>query len=422
MRRLALTAIACALACAALAAPAAAGAATFSDSFAARESIAGVPVAVGGSNVGAGREAGEPPLPPLAPAGHTVWIEWEAEDSGFVTISTCGSAIDTVFGVYTGSQLNQLTEVGSVASHQLSGCATVYQGLTFLPLAGTRYEIVLDGNSFVPPFSPPALTEGALALQIQATPVPANDEFAAPTPIAGRTTEEPGGARFYFASERGYNWGAGEEPGEPDHAGAAGGASVWYSWTAPESRPARISICCSTVQLIAVYAGDALGSLQPVSAGRGMTQFDAVAGTTYRIAVDGEHSAALAGPRLGAFSLAVQMTPPPGLFEEELKLPLPGGPSPGPSIRGAPRTSLLKTRVRQKARSATFHFQSTAAEGTFRCRLDGRAWTACASPRTYRNVAAGAHAFRVYSVDGAGVRDPTPIASHFSIRPQRAHR
>jgi hypothetical protein len=415
-------AIGCALASAALAPSAAA--ATFSDDFAARELVAGVPMAVGGSNVGAGREAGEPPLPPLAPAGHTVWIEWEAEDGGLVTVSTCGSAIDTVFGVYTGSQLDQLTEVGSVAGHQLSGCATTYQGLTFLALAGTKYEIALDGNSFVPPFSPPpATTEGALALQIQATPVPGNDEFAAPTPIAGRTTEEPGGARFYFASERGYNWGAGEEPGEPDHAGVAGGASVWYSWTAPESRQARLSVCCSAVQLLAVYRGDALGSLQPVSSGRGTTQFDAVAGATYRIAVDGELDGTPAEPRQGIFNLVLQMTPPPLLVDEKAKRPLiVAGFPPRAVVKRPPRTLLTKARVRQKAHTATFYFIGAAPGGAFSCRLDGKPWSSCSSPRTYANLGPGSHAFRAYAVDGTGVRDPSPVVSHFSIRPERERR
>jgi hypothetical protein len=404
-----------------LAAPAAASAATFSDSFALRETVKGVGIAVAGSNVGATREPGELPLKPLSPAGHTVWVEWEAEGDGYVTFSTCAAAIATVLGVYTGSQVDQLTEVGSVANYQPLGCSGVFNGVTFFAQDGVKYEIALDGNAFVPPMSPPAITEGALGLQIEATPVPANDSFATPTPIAGRTTEEPGGARFYFASDRGYNWTAGKEPGEPSHADDPGGASVWYSWNAPESRLAGISICCSPVRLLAVYKGDALGALSGVAAGRGQVQFEAVAGTTYRIAVDGEFSAGLGGPQLGAFNLAVLMTPPPRPVEEApAKLPSP--PVLRPAVKRPPRTSVTRSRVRQKAHSATFHFQSSAGEGTFKCRLDGRPWAACSSPRTYRNLAAGAHAFRVYAIDAAGLRDPSPVTSHFSIRPERERR
>lgn len=423
-RRVAGLAIGCALACAALLAASAASAATFSDGFAGRDTVEGLPAEVTGSNVGAGREPGEPPLKPLAPAGHTVWVEWEAESSGYVTLSTCASSISTVLGVYVGAQLDQLTEVDSVASFMPPGCSGIYNGITFFALSGARYEIVLDGNAFLPPPAPMPVTEGPLSLRIEATPLPANDDFSAATPITGLTNEEPGGFRFYFAHSRGYNWGAGKEAGEPQHAGDPGGASVWYSWTAPESRNARVSICCSAAKLIAIYTGDAPGALTAVKAGKELVEFGAIAGTTYRIAVDGEFNSGLAGPLRDSFELVVQMLPPPAPIENELgALPVVSrGSFPRQVGRRAPRTQVSRVRVRQKARTATFTFSSTASEATYRCRLDGRPWSACASPRTYGNLDPGAHAFRVYAVDGAGTRDATPVVSHFSIRPQRRHR
>ena len=411
-----------ALSCVALLAPATALAASFSDSFAARESFAGFGE-ITGSNVGATRETGEPALKPLAPGGHTVWVEWEAPSSGYVTLSTCDSGIDTVLAAYAGTEVDALTEVDSVADHRRSGCSGIRDGITFFALIEARFQIVLDGNSFfLPPVSPPP-TEGPLSLRIEATPPPANDDFSDATPVTGTTTEEPGGARFYFAATFGYNWGAGKEVGEPNHAGDPGGASVWYSWTAPESRSARLTICCSAAQLIAVYAGGALGSLSEVKSGKGLVEFPAVAGTTYEIAVDGEFSSSLGGSLQDNFNLFIQMTPPPLPVEEErVELPIGRGPVLPPVGRGAPRTRVSKVRVRQKARTATFSFFSTASEATYRCRLDGRPWSACTSPRTYGNLDPGSHAFRVYAVDGAGTRDQTPVVSHFSIRPQRRHR
>ncbi len=419
-RRVAALAVGCMLACAALAAPGAAAAATFSDSFVGRETVKGLPVEVTGSNAGADREPGEPPLKPLAPAGHTVWVEWEAESSGYVTLSTCDSSISTVLGVYVGSQLDQLTEVDSVASFMPPGCSGIYDGITFFALSGGKFEIAMDGNAFLPPPAPTPVTEGPLSLRIEATPPPANDDFAAATPITGRTTEEPGGARFYFADSRGYNWGAGKEAGEPNHAGDPGGASVWYSWTAPESRSARVSICCSAAQLIAVYVGGALGSLSEVKSGEGLVEFPALAGTTYEIAVDGEFSFFLGGPLQDDFDLVIQMTPPASVQPPQI----PASTEPvSPPRRGdkPPRTRILKSRVRQKARSATFSFDSNEEGSSFRCRLDGRRVSSCASPRSYANLAAGAHVFRVYAVDAAGNADATPVVAHFSIRPQRRH-
>ena len=54
-----------------------------------------------------------------------------------------------------------------------------------------------------------------------ATP-PSNDNFANAETITDR-----------FGWLDGDNTEATKEPGEPNHAGNPGGASVWYSWTAP---------------------------------------------------------------------------------------------------------------------------------------------------------------------------------------------
>ena len=42
--------------------------------------------------------------------------------------------------------------------------------------------------------------------------------------------------------ENGSNVGATKEPGEPDHAGDPGGASVWYTWTAPADGVADVRL------------------------------------------------------------------------------------------------------------------------------------------------------------------------------------
>ena len=56
---------------------------------------------------------------------------------------------------------------------------------------------------------------------------PANDNFANAIVLTGNTLTTSGS-----------NVAATKEAGEPNHAGNSGGASVWWSWTAPAEFPA----------------------------------------------------------------------------------------------------------------------------------------------------------------------------------------
>lgn len=117
-------------------------------------------------------------------------------------------------------------------------------------------------------------------------PVPANDGFASAevlTPSASGSVS----ASTLMASK---------QSGEPNHAGNAGGASVWYSFTPSTSGVATFSTQGSSFNtLLAAYTGSAVGALTPVASnddvGSGNTwssvAFAAAADTTYRIAVDG---------------------------------------------------------------------------------------------------------------------------------------
>ena len=90
--------------------------------------------------------------------------------------------------------------------------------------------------------------------------------------------------------------GAGKESGEPNHAGNSGGASVWWTWTAPTTESVTFDTRGSNFDtLLAIYTGDSLDSLTEVAsnddASEGSLQ-SAVhvrmqQGQTYHIAVDG---------------------------------------------------------------------------------------------------------------------------------------
>jgi Ca2+-binding RTX toxin-like protein len=76
-----------------------------------------------------------------------------------------------------------------------------------------------------------------------------------------------------------------------------------------------------------------------------------------------------------------------------------------------PGLVLTRTRWRQVA----FRFTASEPRSRFRCKLDGKPYRACASPRRYR-VPAGRHAFHVFAIDAAGNRDRTPVLFRFRVR------
>jgi hypothetical protein len=123
---------------------------------------------------------------------------------------------------------------------------------------------------------------------VTATLPPPNDNFASASPLSGTS-----------GTVTGTSLGATKEVGEPNHAGNAGGASVWYRWTAPSSGTVTLSTTGSGFDtLLAVYTGSSVGALSLVTANDdtppGTTSsatFIALAGTEYRIALDGYNGA-----------------------------------------------------------------------------------------------------------------------------------
>jgi hypothetical protein len=116
--------------------------------------------------------------------------------------------------------------------------------------------------------------------------VPANDDFANATLLTTTTN----------ISDAVTNIVATKEPGEPRHAGAAGGHSVWWKWVAPGNGSVVINTTNSTFNtVLAVYTGTVVSSLTPVASnddglGNGLSQvkFNVSAGQEYEIAVDGK--------------------------------------------------------------------------------------------------------------------------------------
>jgi Ca2+-binding RTX toxin-like protein len=108
---------------------------------------------------------------------------------------------------------------------------------------------------------------------------------------------------------------------------------------------------------------------------------------------------------------APQATPPlvstsPGLRTQGDRTP------PVTNLGQHPR-ALLFTAGRY--RLVTFAFGASEPGARFRCRLDRQPFRPCRSPRTYR-ASLGRHVFRIFAIDAAGNRDPSPALFRFRVR------
>jgi Ca2+-binding RTX toxin-like protein len=111
------------------------------------------------------------------------------------------------------------------------------------------------------------------------------------------------------------------------------------------------------------------------------------------------------------------LLPPPPLVESP---PPPPPVKKAPRDRRPPRTRLAahppgRVFTHAKWRRVAFRFAADEAGSRFLCKLDGKPYRGCTSPRAY-SVKVGAHAFRVFAIDAAGNRDRTPALFRFRVR------
>jgi subtilisin family serine protease len=111
------------------------------DHFAAATQIISLPHFCQASNQGATTEPGEPQHGGKS-GGSSVWWRWTATTSGIVTVSTLGSAFDTLIGVYQGASLSNLTEIVGNDDLQRRHRGSFAR---FNAAAGQIYNIAVDG-------------------------------------------------------------------------------------------------------------------------------------------------------------------------------------------------------------------------------------------------------------------------------------
>jgi hypothetical protein len=122
---------------------------------------------------------------------------------------------------------------------------------------------------------------------------------------------------------RGTNVGATRQAGEPEHPASEGGASVWFKWRAVNDGPALITTRGSDFDtILAVYRGSQLNHLVRVAANDdtptqdevwSRVRFNAQAGVTYRIQLDGYNfNGPSSPPPVETGNYVLRVTPPAG--------------------------------------------------------------------------------------------------------------
>jgi hypothetical protein len=88
----------------------------------------------------------------------------------------------------------------------------------------------------------------------------------------------------------------------------------------------------------------------------------------------------------------------------------------GGGDNAAPQTTITKAPQGEIQKdSAKFKFRSNEGGSTFECKLDGKPFKRCSSPRTYKNLDEGKHKFQVRATDAAGNTDGTPAKAKFRV-------
>ena len=277
------------------------------DNFANRIHLSGTRVTTSGTSVGATRELGEPDLATgNSPRRlHTVWWSWTAPADGVLAVSGIGSDFTAWVDVLAGATLEQLRLASICLAFGPPGCEVAHASVT----AGMTYQIAVAGPDDI---------AGGILLNLAFSERPANDDFA------DRIHLGNGNVTVTMT-----NTAATTEADEYSNFLSYYGRSVWWSWTAPASGSVTMGVEANPFSpeaplfgeypggptALSIYVGTSPGAVTPVTnqfsrdfvgaPSLSQVRFDAVAGTTYQIAVDG------AVGSFSALTLRIARTQPP---------------------------------------------------------------------------------------------------------------
>ncbi|MEO6393410.1 MAG: VCBS repeat-containing protein [Pyrinomonadaceae bacterium] len=274
------------------------------DNFASAQMISGVSGSINLTTAAATKEAGEP-AHALNKGGASVWYKFVAPGNGVLTLNTFGSSFDTLLAVYAGSSLNNLRPVAANDDLEIAQLQSIASKLSFGTQTNTTYYIALDGEN-----NGAMAESGTAILNYEFGNSMLNDNFAG---IVNGYWLNPSAKTKWFSAT---NVGASKELGEPNHAGNAGGKSVWFKWSNNTAYVRTFNFSVETQALanlnsgvdtlFAIYTGSSVGNLTPVASkhfGRyGNLVLQAAPFTDYYLALDGFDAGQ--GADTGNFTLA----------------------------------------------------------------------------------------------------------------------
>ena len=244
------------------------------DNFASPETISGANGKDYSTNVRSTGEPGEPTHASIP--DRTVWYTWTAPETGTAILNTREANFDTTLAAYTGTSITGLTQLAS--NDEFNGDDPV-QG-----------DVRGHGRHHVPD------RRGRLRRRDRQRRAAMDDQ-----PAGERRLRQRDGLSGPYGSKPASTVRATGEPGELDyHGGAIADNSVWFKWTPGDSAPSVVrllNVAGGLLPGIGVYTGSEPRGADPVGTGATSAQFNAVAGTQYLIAVDGNSGST------GTFSL-----------------------------------------------------------------------------------------------------------------------
>jgi subtilisin family serine protease len=194
----------------------------------------------------------------------------------FVRVTDLSSVMNaTVSG--SGSGLASLVFRNDGLSPDAKAEDSVYSAAVSVPANVTDLSLTITASA-------PGKNAATQTITFPVISPPLNDNFEAATSLNGTVVNVTANNR-----------GASKETGEQNHADETGGKSLWWKWTAPSGGTVMIDTDGSDFDtLLAVYTGGLLSNLTHMASndddgdsGASVVTFEAVAGTVYKIAVDG---------------------------------------------------------------------------------------------------------------------------------------
>ena len=289
-----------------------------------------------------------------------LWYRWTAPATGFAIVDTCGlTTIDTKLAAYAGGAC---PASGSALACADDSCPGAQATLVFPCTAGARYMLQIG--------SAPSAAGGPGAFSLNVVLAPSNDNCA--TPIALGPTGP------YSINGIGSTTGtAGQTNPMCGWFGmTAIDNDIWYTWTAPSTGRASLSLCAGSSfdSKVSVYAGAGCPAAGTGIACNddacGLTSelcFDAVAGTTYTIQIGTFPGAS--NNYAGSFDIALGPPLPPCTWDdgttENLLTWSQGGDLVWLNRFGSPGSSTLVSSVDVMWGSAMFPGYNPASNGQF---------------------------------------------------------